>query len=98
MPWTAPKYSELMNDAESVPLPKACISMGAQCRCYTWQGTLIRVAHNICTDIVKYGFFDSTRKEAATGRVSDRSVDISEVPAKPFVRIIPDSGSPLAGF
>lgn len=97
MPWTAPKYSELMNEAESVPLPKACVSMGNRCNCYTWQGTLIRVSHNICTDIVRYGFFDSTRKESVQGRVTNRSVDVSQVKTQPFVRIIHDTGSPLSG-
>lgn len=97
MPWTAPKYAEIMNSAESVPLPKACINMSDKCNCYSWQGTLILVSYNICMDIVRFGFFDSTRSENAKGRVSSKSVDVSRVKAKPFTRLIPDSGSPISG-
>lgn len=64
LPWTAPKYDELMKP-KSVPLPRACVhfSKRNECKCYTQQGTQLDIEHNLCIGIVKRGYFDETKPD-----------------------------------
>lgn len=55
-PHTAPVYDKVTTPT-TAPIPAACISMGDKCKCYTQQGTVMQIAKDICTGIVKNGYF-----------------------------------------
>lgn len=56
MPQTAPRYDDVTKPTIA-PYPAACVAMGKRCDCYTQQGTKLPVAPDICSQIVKGGFF-----------------------------------------
>lgn len=56
LPHTAPRYDDLTKPVDA-PFPAACVSMGSRCQCYTQQGTKMPVPLDLCTQIVKNGFF-----------------------------------------
>lgn len=56
LPHTAPRFDEVTKPTQA-PYPAACVSMGSKCKCYTQQGTVLPTTADICTQIVKNGFF-----------------------------------------
>ncbi len=62
MPWTAPVYKKSIK-VRSAPMPDACVSTAKRCVCYSKQGTRINIAKDLCTSIVKNGWFDFTKHE-----------------------------------
>lgn len=78
-PHTAPAYDQVAQPV-TAPYPAACILMGADCRCYTQQATLLTTADDMCRQIVKRGFFvDFKLPEPARAA---QSVVTAEKPAK----------------
>ena len=72
-PHTAPKYDKLTEPIR-VPMPAACIQMGAVCRCYTQQGTeLPSIEPDTCRNIVKNGYFEEFDPEGNRQRQNGRS-------------------------
>lgn len=55
-PHTAPAYDEVTKPVHA-PYPAACVQSSSACKCYTQQGTLLRVEVSICARIVAEGFF-----------------------------------------
>ena len=78
LPHTAPQYDGLAKVA-TMPLPTACVSMGARCECFTSQGTKIaNVQETICRDIVANGWFNPYRHDGAGD--ASKSVDRESSP------------------
>lgn len=69
---TAPAYDELTKPT-AAPYPAACIQSATACKCYSQQGTTIRVTVDICAQIVRDGFFmdweTSPKREGDKDRV-----------------------------
>jgi zona occludens toxin len=59
MPWTAPRYDEVMKVA-AAPLPKICLLSATRCVCYTEQSTKVAVSEEMCKAIAQDGYFDET--------------------------------------
>ncbi|MDD2609520.1 MAG: zonular occludens toxin domain-containing protein [Giesbergeria sp.] len=55
-PHTAPVYDEVTKPVHA-PYPAACVQSSSVCKCYTQQGTLLRVDVSVCVRIVAEGFF-----------------------------------------
>lgn len=55
-PHTAPVYDEVTKPTHA-PYPAACVQSASVCKCYTQQGTLLRVEVSVCARIVAEGFF-----------------------------------------
>lgn len=56
-PHTSPRYDDVTK-AVIAPYPAACVSMPSQgCHCYTQQGTKMFVSADVCSQIVKHGYF-----------------------------------------
>lgn len=55
-PHTAPAYDQVTQPTQA-PYPAACVQMGERCECYTQQATVMQVAHAVCVQIVKRGYF-----------------------------------------
>ena len=55
-PHTAPAYDDLSKPV-TAPYPAACVQSATACRCYSQQGTVMRVALDACAQIVRDGFF-----------------------------------------
>lgn len=78
-PHTSPAYDQVTQPVEA-PYPAACVQMGDKCKCYTQQATLLRIAADVCLQIVKEGYFVDWRtaahqdqsKRGAEGRQSDQ--------------------------
>lgn len=60
--FTAPVYDAVMQ-VRTAPKPKACIQSKEKCVCYSQQATKMDVPADICSSIVKNGYFDFTRDE-----------------------------------
>lgn len=54
--YTAPRYDDLTKPVDA-PFPAACVTMGGRCQCYTQQGTKLPVPLDLCSQIIKNGFF-----------------------------------------
>ncbi|GGH67627.1 hypothetical protein GCM10010975_37600 [Comamonas phosphati] len=56
-PHTAPAYDQVTTPVVA-PYPAACVAMESKgCHCYTQQGTVLPISVDVCTQIVKNGFF-----------------------------------------
>lgn len=68
-PHTAPRYDEVTAPVHA-PYPAACIESSKGCNCYTQQGTVLPVSLDVCSQIVKGGFFIEwdTEPERESGR------------------------------
>lgn len=73
--YTAPVYDEV-TEVKHAPYPAACVQMGNMCKCYTQQGTRLKTADSLCSQIVADGFFvefeqsatnDARRNETSSG-------------------------------
>jgi zona occludens toxin len=64
-PHTAPRYDEVTRPV-TAPYPAACVEMKSKgCTCYSQQGTKLLVPDEICTQIVKNGYFVDWEKPQA---------------------------------
>lgn len=55
-PHTSPAYDEIAKPVHA-PYPAACLQSATACKCYSQQGTVMRVTVDICAQIVRDGFF-----------------------------------------
>ncbi len=53
---TAPVYDDVTKPVHA-PYPAACIQSATRCRCYSQQGTILRIDDSVCGRIVADGFF-----------------------------------------
>lgn len=56
LPHTAPIY-DAVTAPRQAPVPSLCMQMGAKCKCYTSQATVLGVSESICRQIVERGYF-----------------------------------------
>lgn len=64
-PHTSPRYDEVTRPV-TAPYPAACVQMKSKgCTCYSQQGTKLLVPDEICTQIVKNGYFVDWEKPQA---------------------------------
>ncbi|PIG00383.1 zonular occludens toxin domain-containing protein [Comamonas sp. 26] len=64
-PHTAPRYDDVTKPV-TAPYPAACVEMKSKgCTCYSQQGTKLLVPDEICTQIVKNGYFVDWEKPQA---------------------------------
>lgn len=56
LPHTAPIYDDVTKPT-TAPYPAACVQDSKRCNCYTQQGTVMQTSADICTQIVKNGYF-----------------------------------------
>lgn len=88
-PHTAPVYDQVTQPVEA-PFPAACVNMGERCECYTQQATLMRVAPEVCIQIVHRGYFvDWQRRQEPVQPRREEPVRTAAVaaPAQPPVVI-----------
>ncbi len=78
---TAPVYDSV-TEPKDAPYPAACVQSRSRCDCFTQQGTLMRVAAELCADIVRNGFFVDWQE-----REKDRG------PIRPALATMPAQGA-----
>lgn len=100
LPQTAPKYDRL-TEPKRVPVPAACIErssvhgeLGANCKCFTQQGTPMSVQPAMCVEFARNGFFqdfDPDADKQAAAR-TERSVQVlSSRPDAPLPSATPSA-------
>lgn len=68
-PHTAPRYDKV-TEPVTAPYPAACVEMRSKgCKCFTQQGTVMPIAADICTQIVKNGYFVDWEKPQSNAPV-----------------------------
>lgn len=91
-PHTAPRYDDVTKPILA-PYPAACIEMKSKgCRCFTQQGTVMPIAADICTQIVKNGYFvDWEKPTPSMPAVAQEkpSLVAQTVPAHPVPQTVP---------
>jgi zona occludens toxin (predicted ATPase) len=65
MPWTAPRYDQVLQ-VKNAPVLMGCMASSSKCQCYTRQGTPIDIEAATCRKISREGFFDEYRDVALT--------------------------------
>jgi zona occludens toxin len=67
--YTAARYDELTRPVVA-PVPAACVATKSRCDCYTQQGTPLQVPAQLCSHIVRGGFFNDFDPPGGGGRGS----------------------------
>lgn len=57
MPWTAPRYDQVLQ-VKNAPVVMGCMASASKCLCYTRQGTRIDMGESNCRQIASEGYFD----------------------------------------
>lgn len=89
-PHTAPAYDEIAKPVVA-PYPAACLQSQTACKCYSQQGTVMRVTVDICSQIVRDGFFmdwdikpsDANAKEPTKQTVKSPAPEPAALPYEP---------------
>lgn len=79
-PHTAPAYDQVTAPAVA-PYPAACVQMGAVCKCYTQQATVLRVSVDVCGQIVRQGFFVEWQQPQQPQQVQQQPQRVAQAPA-----------------
>jgi zona occludens toxin len=89
LPQTAPKYDDLTKPTR-VPVPAACIQVGrvdspkgASCRCFTQQGTPMRVEYSMCLEFARNGFFQDFDADRDRAQVAKAESSVGVLNARP---------------
>lgn len=92
LPHTAPAYDTVTAPTQA-PYPAGCIVMRGKCSCYTTQGTVLPVGPELCTGIVKTGYFLDFNPNGGggAGGKQDKSQDGRE--AAPAVSVATSGGT-----
>lgn len=96
LPWSSQFYAEVYRPV-TYPKPR-CVAMGADCRCYSQQGTRMDVALAYCVHYATAGFFDPTRPDPVPGESwggrRDGTAGGREAPDVPHADPLPVVSSP----
>lgn len=81
-PHTAPVYDDVTKPVQA-PYPAACVQSSTVCKCYTQQGTLLRVDVSVCVRIVAEGFFVDWDKPPQQQQASRQITPAATPPVQP---------------